>query len=806
MKRRCLSILLLLAVLLALQALVLPVLAETDEEIVAAAYALQPGESLEGTKTLTGVITNINTAYSESDDRITVTIMESTTGYGFQCYRMTGGAELRIGNTISVTGTLTNYKGTVEFAAGAAYALVSAETADFYVPESADEIWEAARKGLSYGRDFTVTGLITSIDTEYDAGYDNVTLTMALLDGPEAGTRTISCFRLAGGETLVPGDLITVTGHISLKNGNVQFDAGAAYREEKYLVILENGSILAPSSVSGGDYSFDGQSELSLASDFYFVLTERDITLTAVGVLLRLGLFGAGPDQADLYIQQSILSAGVIHCEGQLTIVDSRVAAGSLYVGRTLCLAGATPEYPCLEVGDFDAPDTGEACLYAGDLALDDDWLIAADEEGNPLTPADMQDPEDQQRTGLSFRREGEEQGYASYVSFEIARHPVSFDMDGHGEQVPEARVPHGGYCEKPSDPSANGFTFHGWFADPDRSVPFDFTGTPITEDTVVYALWSENSYNVTWVVDGVSTVEPGYRYGDTPVWPGEEDPAKTVEGWIYTFTGWDPELQDITEDVIYTAKFRGERIVLTVSFDLQGHGDPIDDQPVYYGERIPEPQDPADNGYTFRGWYLDEDFTDPWDFGRTITEGTVLHALWTENTYTVTWIVGDDATLEFGYRYGDAPVYPEETDPVRESTPYASYIFKGWSPALTEVTVDATYTAVFEEIPVTFPVTFDLHGHGGTVPGQSVAYGAKVILPEDPEDRDFSFAGWYLDADGRTPYDFGAPVTGELVLHALWTPKTGAGNAALLTAVLLLSAAGLGITAAAASRKGQRR
>lgn len=84
-------------------------------------YKLQDGEAQEVTKTITGVISNIDTAWSDEYKNITVTILVAgLENYPIMCYRLSGeGAkDLAVGDTITVTGILKNYKGTIEFDAG----------------------------------------------------------------------------------------------------------------------------------------------------------------------------------------------------------------------------------------------------------------------------------------------------------------------------------------------------------------------------------------------------------------------------------------------------------------------------------------------------------------------------------------------------------------------------------------------------------------------------------------------------------------------------------------------------------------
>ena len=90
----------------------------TAENVLKAAYALSSGKALSGKWTLTGIITKVDTAYSSQYSNVTVTIVcDGLTDYPIQCYRMkgTGADVIGVYDTITVTGTIKNYNGTVEF-------------------------------------------------------------------------------------------------------------------------------------------------------------------------------------------------------------------------------------------------------------------------------------------------------------------------------------------------------------------------------------------------------------------------------------------------------------------------------------------------------------------------------------------------------------------------------------------------------------------------------------------------------------------------------------------------------------------
>ena len=87
-------------------------------------YTLEDGAAMNRESTVTGVIGEIPTAYSDEYKNITVNIdVPGLEGYTIQCYRLSGdGADkLQVGDAITVTGTVKNYKGTIEFDKGCTF-------------------------------------------------------------------------------------------------------------------------------------------------------------------------------------------------------------------------------------------------------------------------------------------------------------------------------------------------------------------------------------------------------------------------------------------------------------------------------------------------------------------------------------------------------------------------------------------------------------------------------------------------------------------------------------------------------------
>ncbi len=112
-----------------------------------------------------------------------------------------------------------------------------------------------------------------------------------------------------------------------------------------------------------------------------------------------------------------------------------------------------------------------------------------------------------------------------------------------------------------------------------------------------------------------------------------------------------------------------------TVSFDSNGHGTAPESQYVEDGSKAAEPEEPAETGYTFGGWFRDSECTDEWDFDTdTVTENITLYAKWTKEKYTVSFDMQghgtniDKEAVEYGSSAAE-PAEPAET----------GYIFGGW-------------------------------------------------------------------------------------------------------------------------------
>ena len=86
----------------------------------------------------------------------------------------------------------------------------------------------------------------------------------------------------------------------------------------------------------------------------------------------------------------------------------------------------------------------------------------------------------------------------------------VTFNKNGHGDDIAAATVKEGENVSKPEAPTAAGWVFGGWYTDADCTTEYDFTKA-VTGDLELYAKWTKEKIDVSGVTldkTAVSLVE----------------------------------------------------------------------------------------------------------------------------------------------------------------------------------------------------------------------------------------------------------------------------------------------------------
>ena len=284
-------------------------------------------------------------------------------------------------------------------------------------------------------------------------------------------------------------------------------------------------------------------------------------------------------------------------------------------------------------------------------------------------------------------------------------------------------------------------YAFKGW----DQNIT-----VPVTQNVTFTAVYDQtiNTYTVTWVNEDGTILETdnNVAYGTTPEYNGNT-PVKTGDAQsTYDFTGWSPEVKNVTGNVTYKAVYSATKNKYTITWKDE-NGTVLKSEELEYGATPnygDAPEKAADEGhvYTFAGW-------DP--AVTIVTDNAEYTATYTSEikTYTVIWQNADGSELEkdVDVPYGTTPEF-NGSNPSKEGNAQYSYAFNGWNPVIAPVTRDVTYTAAFTETVNAYPITWK-NADGSQIKVDNFNYGAMPVYSgDDPvkaedEQSTYHFSGW---------------------------------------------------------------
>ena len=333
-------------------------------------------------------------------------------------------------------------------------------------------------------------------------------------------------------------------------------------------------------------------------------------------------------------------------------------------------------------------------------------------------------------------------------------------------------------YGDLPEE-NRRGYTFLGWFTEKDRGDKIEpsETVTKTTEHTL-YAHWEANNYTVTFNATGGNLAGPdkvnatfGSKYDVLP--------TPNREGFI--FAGWLTENNEevtsgstvnISDDHTlyaqwapntYTVTFNPKGGIVTptsvnVTFDTA------------YGDLL---TDPSRTGYTFAGWFTEEN-------KRITSESIVetpndhtLHAQWSPNNYTVSFDVngGDELdtkeiNVTFDKTYGDLPT------PNREGFAFLGWLTENNEEITSGTTVNITnnHTLYAKWTINKYTISFEFNG-GDKCPVIMGNYNTSFTLPK-PNRTGYTFVHWCSDFSLTTEYTNRKIEPRNVTLFAKWTPN----------------------------------
>ncbi|HHV33391.1 MAG TPA: InlB B-repeat-containing protein [Acholeplasma sp.] len=345
----------------------------------------------------------------------------------------------------------------------------------------------------------------------------------------------------------------------------------------------------------------------------------------------------------------------------------------------------------------------------------------------------------------------------------------VTFDH-GYNNIKTTKTITLGSAVPRPTDPTRTGYNFLGWYF---ANELYNFS-SPVNYNITLIAEWEEKSngdeYRVVtfdYGYDGITATQDVVLYSKVT---RPEDPTR--EG--YTFKGWYfvNDLYDFNTPVSYSftliAKWQAVADNVTVTFDY-GYDNIKEFVTIHRGLRVARPTDPARAGYTFKGWYFENEL---YNFNNPVNYSITIIAEWQQNpptTYTVMFNSNGGSSVP-SQTVNSGGLASRPADPTREG-----YTFVRWNLGAnaynfsTPVNSNITLTAVWEE--VTNPddnvtVTFD-YGYDNIQNTVTITRGTKVTRPTDPTREGYTFVRWNL---GGVEYNFSNTVNDNIVLIAEWS------------------------------------
>lgn len=267
------------------------------------------------------------------------------------------------------------------------------------------------------------------------------------------------------------------------------------------------------------------------------------------------------------------------------------------------------------------------------------------------------------------------------------------------------------------------------------------------------------DTYKVTWENYDGSVLETDLNFikDEIPTYKGKTPTKPSTEKYEYIFIGWTPSIRPVKENIIYVAQFQEVLRKYEVSwFDYKG--DIIERTYAEYGTIpsyesevfIPEKTDEFE--YCFIGW---SPKIEP------VTKHIAYQVQYSKvkRKYNVTWNDTDGTLLkEENIEYGQLPSFdlPLDND---------EWEYIGWSPDISIVTKDATYTA--NRIKKEYIINYYLND-GTLYTQKTYNYGDSVTYTYQPSKENYLSDGWFTQNNEKI--DYGYIITKNLDVYAKYS------------------------------------
>lgn len=292
-----------------------------------------------------------------------------------------------------------------------------------------------------------------------------------------------------------------------------------------------------------------------------------------------------------------------------------------------------------------------------------------------------------------------------SFIDPNQQRYQVTFKVDGEVHHVDSVTL--GSNLSHLKTPAMEGYTYQ---------ITNDIPVFMPKYDLVIEGTFAINSHKLIYMIDGDVYKESVVEYG-TPI--TEEIPPAIVGS---AFTGWG-DIPETMPDMDVTLS--GSYILNGYTITYVVDGEVYEKNVFAYGKDVRPLGNLSKEGYTFSGWS---------EIPETMPNNDVtVVGSFTINKYKVTYMVNGSVYHTDTMSYS-TPIVPIE-EPVKEG-----YTFSGWGeiPGIVpsnDVIINGVFTVNKHKIVYTVD--------GSVSYSDSIEYGEKIILLDEPIKEGYTFSGW---------------------------------------------------------------
>lgn len=355
------------------------------------------------------------------------------------------------------------------------------------------------------------------------------------------------------------------------------------------------------------------------------------------------------------------------------------------------------------------------------------------------------------------------------YAQWNRLKFNIKFEMNGYGSIINDAnnvdKIPS---LPIPTEP---GYKFINWYYDKEFTKQAS-AGEEIFENITLYANW-ERIFTIKFETNGhgtqISDIVDVKSLKDLPV-PTEE--GYEFKGWYYDegLTLLVSENDEIKDDLVLYAKW--EFITYTITFDNNGYGNPIDKVKDVIIPKLPTL---TEEGYIFKGWYLDKELITPAIENSVIKDDVILYAKWEQAKYTISFNNNGIGTKPNSIH--DLIEVPEL--PILEQT---GKIFIGWYydqefnnlvNIHDKLTKDILVYAKWEDSKYVLTIEFR-NGQENIV--RELKYNEPIEKVSTPQKEGSVFVGWFIQSGNEViEFSFTNAImpANDLVIFAKYTGES---------------------------------